>query len=170
MIFRITFSAFLLFASTAFAQTEAPALQYNQSPAMQPREVAKLQVLDKISARVTELTVKVGGQAAFGRLVITPRVCQVNPPSEAPEAAVFLEISEININSLARSTGSAMKLEPPKLIFTGWMFASSPALSTLEHPVYDVVLLGCENPGEKQEEAAPAPAPAPAAPEAAPLD
>lgn len=129
-------------------------------PATRPmvaRDLAVLQVLDKISARTTTLRVPVGGSAAFGLIVITVRSCQKELPGETPEAAAFLEISEIDINSLPRNGGAINPQVTPvqKLLFSGWMFASSPALSALEHPVYDVTVIACE---------ASAPPPAPAAP------
>lgn len=108
------------------------------------RDVAVLQVLDKVSARTTKLRIPVGSQAAFGLIVMTVRSCQIAPPSEPPEAAAFLEISEIDIHSLPRSGQIPVGLQPSKLLYTGWMFASSPALAALEHPIYDVTVIGCE--------------------------
>lgn len=113
---------------------------------MLARDIAVLQVLDKVSARTTRLRVPVNSAAAFGLIVITVRSCQVAPPSEAPEAAAFLEVSEIDINKLPRAGGQVQtgSIAPSRLLFTGWMFASSPALSALEHPTYDVTVTGCE--------------------------
>ncbi len=110
--------------------------------------VAVLQGLNKVTARVSEIDVPVGGSARFGTLDITVRRCYKAPPEETPEAAAFLEIVD-------NKPG-----EPPVTLFVGWMFASSPALSALEHPVYDVWVLDCRG------AAAPAPpgAPSPPAP------
>ena len=69
----------------------------------------------------------------FGSLSITARHCEKNPPEEAPEAAAFLEIVD------------AKPGEAPVKLFSGWMFASSPAVSALEHPVYDVWVIDCKN-------------------------
>jgi hypothetical protein len=63
--------------------------------------------------------------------VVTVRVCRKRPPEEPPESAAFLEIDERRGD------------DQPKRVFSGWMFESSPAISALEHPVYDVRLLGC---------------------------
>lgn len=166
-----------------------PALAQQQQPAapdanivtarsMLVRDVAVLQVLDKVSARTTKLRVPVNSSAAFGLIVINVRSCQVAPPSEPPEAAAFLEISEIDINRLPRSGEIPVGMQPSKLLYSGWMFASSPALAALEHPTYDVTVIGCEarvlSPadraaaGEEGVVAAPAAAPAAAAPAEAP--
>ena len=93
--------------------------------------VAVLQGLDKITARVSQIEAPVGKTVAFGGLVITVRDCEKNPPEDQPESAAFLEIDEIR-------PGEANIRR-----FSGWMFAQSPALSSLENPVYDVILLDC---------------------------
>lgn len=98
-----------------------------------PYAVAVLQGLDKITARVSTIEVRIGETAEFGSLRITPRVCDKRPPVEPPESAAFLEISD------------AKPGEARTDLFSGWMFASSPALSALEHPVYDIWVLDCRN-------------------------
>lgn len=113
-----------------------------------PEPIALLQGLDKTSARVSKFEAALNTPVRFGDLSIVVRDCEKNPPDQRPENAAFLEITELR-------TG-----EPPKLIFTGWMFSSSPALSALENPIYDVNVLDCEAPP------APPPAPAPATPAA----
>ncbi len=115
---------------------------------MVARDIAVLQILDKVSARVTTLRVPVGSSAAFGLIFVTARSCQVSPPSETPEAAAFLEISEVDVRSLSRSNGTMVPVTASttqRLLFSGWMFASSPALSALEHPTYDVTVLSCDS-------------------------
>lgn len=115
---------------------------------MVARDIAVLQILDKVSARVTTLRVPVGSSAAFGLIFVTARSCQVSPPSETPEAAAFLEISEVDVRSLSRSNGTMAPVTASttqRLLFSGWMFASSPALSALEHPTYDVTVLACDS-------------------------
>ncbi|GAB2174909.1 DUF2155 domain-containing protein [Dongia sp. agr-C8] len=98
-----------------------------------PMDTVLLQGLDKITARVSEIKVPVGGTVSFGALQITARACDKHPPEEAPEAAAFLEVVEVKPD------------EKPVQRFSGWMFASSPALSALEHPVYDLIVLDCVN-------------------------
>ena len=92
---------------------------------------AVLQGLDKITARVSNLAVAVDDIRAYGTLRITVRACRKRPPTEPPESAAYLEISD-------QKPG-----EPLVALFSGWMFASSPALNALEHAVYDVWLLDC---------------------------
>jgi hypothetical protein len=94
--------------------------------------VAVLQGLDKITARVSKFEAPIDQPVRFGSLAITVRDCRKRPPEEPPESAAFLKIDEVR-------TGENT-LVP---VFSGWMFASSPALSPLEHPVYDVWVLDC---------------------------
>jgi hypothetical protein len=148
------------FAAASLALPLAIALA---SPAAAiPMDTVLLQGLDKITARVSEIKVPVGGApVAFGALQITARACDKHPPEEAPEAAAFLEVVEVRPD------------EKPVQRFSGWMFASSPALSALEHPVYDLVVLDCVNadgstgePPAAEPDAAPGePAPAEPAPQ-----
>lgn len=122
---------------------------------MLPREIAVLQILDKVSARTTQLRVPVNTTAMFGLLVVEVKSCQSAPPSEAPESAAFLEINEIDVNSLPRSGNhAAYDFKPTqRLLYSGWMFASSPALAAMENPVYDVRVIACES---RQDAASPA--------------
>jgi len=108
------------------------------------RPVAILRALDKITARVEALEVPVDRPLKFGTLIITVHSCRVALPEETPEAAAFLDITELKPG------------EPEAVRFRGWMFASSPALSALEHPIYDLWVTGCK--------AASAPEPTPPAP------
>jgi len=107
-----------------------------------PYPVVILQGLDKITARVTTFKVPLNQTIRFGTLEIIARHCDKRPPTETPESAAFLEMWAV-------SPG-----RPTATVFRGWMFASSPALNALEHPVYDVWVLGCEAlPGEAGETA-----------------
>src|SRR6516162_3833087 len=100
--------------------------------AMISEPVALLQGLDKITARVSKFEAPVGTPVRFGTLLIRVRDCEKNPPEEPPESAAFVEIDEMRPGE-----------NTAKRLFSGWMFASSPALSALEHPVYNVNLLDC---------------------------
>lgn len=95
-----------------------------------PARGAVLQGLDKITARVSPLEIPNGEVAAFHDLRIKVSACNVRPPEEPPEAAAFIEI---------------FNGPPPgaTTLFRGWMFASSPAVSAFEHPVYDIRVLAC---------------------------
>lgn len=94
-------------------------------------EVAVLQGLDKVTARIFTFDAPLDRAVPFGTLQITVRACRKRPPEEPPESAAFLEIRD------------APREQEPKNVFSGWMFASSPALSALEHAVYDVWVLDC---------------------------
>jgi len=95
------------------------------------RTAAKLQWLDKVTARTSTFTIAVGETKTMGSLRISLRACKENPPIEPPESAAFLEVVEMKPGEQA---------EP---VFSGWMFASSPALSAMEHAIYDVWVLSC---------------------------
>ncbi|MGH7014809.1 MAG: DUF2155 domain-containing protein [Stellaceae bacterium] len=128
----------LLFALVAFAVTAAPAWAQKSQPLAGPAPVAVaavLQGLDKITARVSRFDAPIDQPVHFGTLVITVRACVKRPPEEPPETAAFLEIDEVRADANAAST---------KSVFSGWMFASSPAISALEDPVYDVNVLDCK--------------------------
>jgi len=101
-------------------------------PAAARAETAVLQGLDKITARISTFEAPVDQPARFGSLEITVRRCDKTPPEEPPESAAFLEIVDVRPDS------------PEVLLFSGWMFASSPAVSALEHPVYDVWVIDCK--------------------------
>lgn len=103
---------------------------------------AVLQGLDKVTARVSPVTAPINEPVRFGALEITVRTCLETPPTEPPESAAFLEIRELPPD------------EPPTDLFAGWMFASTPALSALEHPVYDIWVVDCAEPLEPPEDGA----------------
>ena len=135
--------------AAALIALPAAALIWGARPAAAiPMDTVLLQGLDKITARVSTIKVPVGQTVTFGALQITARACDKHPPEETPEAAAFLEVVEVKPD------------EKPVLRFSGWMFASSPALSALEHPVYDLVVLDCLNSADDTE-GAPVPDSAP---------
>jgi hypothetical protein len=94
---------------------------------------AILQGLDKVTARVSTLEAPLNTPVHFGTLEITVQRCTKAPPEDTPESSAFLVIRDIKPN------------EPPVELFRGWMMASSPALSALEHPVYDIWVKDCRN-------------------------
>lgn len=115
-------------AAMLYAPTSA--LSQGNPPSID-NEYAVLQALDKISARVSRIVTRVGEPATFGTLDISVRACRTRPPEETPENAAFLQIVD----------------NPPEeeetLAFSGWMFSSSPAVSALDHPVFDVWVVSC---------------------------
>ncbi len=96
-------------------------------------QVAIMQGLDKVTARVWTFEAPVGEIVRFGTLEISTRTCEKRPPEEPPESAAFIDIREVRPGI------------SPVNLFRGWMFASSPALSALEHAVYDVWVVDCRN-------------------------
>jgi hypothetical protein len=119
--------------TTAPPGQKAPPAATAAAPAL---SVAVLQGLDKTTARVSTVEAPIGNAVRFGTLVITARSCVKKPPEEPPDTAAFLEIDE------ARPQGE--QATDVQHLFSGWMFAESPSLSTLEHPVYDVTVLDCK--------------------------
>jgi hypothetical protein len=119
--------------------------------------VAVLQALDKIPARVKRLPVHVGQVGKFGTLSILVDACRKAPPEDSPESAAFLKITD-------------GKSDAPQTIFSGWMFASSPALSAMDHPVYDISVVDCTSdttaPASSATPTPPVPAPAAKSPPA----
>jgi hypothetical protein len=93
---------------------------------------ARLQALDKITARISTFEAPVGAAWFYGTLELTINRCAFHPPEEPPENAAFITVRDRGYDGLA-----------PKQVFSGWVFSSSPAISALEHPVYDLTLLAC---------------------------
>ena len=108
-----------------------PAWAAEERPTFHALPVAHLQAMDKVTARIWPLHVPVGQGVRFGTLDIEVANCVKRPPEEPPESGVFLTISD------QLQSGDEIQ------VFHGWMFASSPALSALEHAVYDVWLVDC---------------------------
>jgi len=107
--------------------------------------------LDKITGRTITFDAAIGETVQFGALQVTPRACYTRPPTEATNTDAFVEVDEVTLQGEI------------KRIFTGWMFASSPGLNAIEHPIYDVWLTNCAAPVETSlAEPAVHPAPAPA--------
>lgn len=96
--------------------------------------VAVFSALDKVTARTSKFEVPLNTTVQFGSLKVTPRVCYSRPPEEQPKTTSFVEVDEIQLDG------------QEKRIFTGWMFAESPGLNAVEHPVFDVWLTDCEKP------------------------
>ena len=124
-------------AGTSPAMTLALAAGLVVAPiAAHANTIAVLQGLDKTTARVSKFDAPVDQSVRFGTLVITARACVKKPPEEEPNTAAFLIIDEVR-------PGDANGVES-KRVFSGWMFASSPAISALEDPIYDINVLDCK--------------------------
>ena len=96
-------------------------------------DIAVLQGLDKVTARVSTFNAPIDATIKFGTLEIIVRKCDKRPPEETPESAAFIDVWEVRPGELTMS------------VYRGWMFASSPALAAMEHPVYDVWVLDCKD-------------------------
>ena len=92
--------------------------------------------LDKITGRIVSFEAAMGETVQFGSLKVTSRACFTRPPTEAPQTDTFVEVDEVSAG------------KDDKRIFSGWMFAASPGLHGIEHPIYDIWLTNCKGPGE----------------------
>jgi len=121
--FLVAVAALALAASTAPVRAER-----------MENAVAVFAALDKVTAQISRLEVPLNETVQFGALKVTPRVCYSRAPTERPKTTSYVEIDEIQLDG------------QEKLIFGGWMFAESPGLNAVEHPVFDVWLTGCARP------------------------
>lgn len=122
--------------------------------------------LDKTTGRIINFDVAIDETVQFGALQVTPRVCNTRPQTETPQTTSFVEVDELILKPEPRhearpEPAKADGKQEAKRIFSGWMFAASPGLHGVEHPVYDVWLVDCK--GGKEI----APPPSAAAPDAA---
>jgi hypothetical protein len=124
-----------LAASIGAAAAQTPPQPGNSNlrpiPDAPGERVAELQGLDKVTARTQRFYAPVGRATRFGTLEITVADCLVNVPEAPPESVAYLTIVD-------HKPGQA-----EKKLFAGWMFASTPSLSALDHGVYDVRVLAC---------------------------
>jgi hypothetical protein len=95
-------------------------------------KIAVFSALDKVTARISKIEAPLNQTVEFGSLRVTPRVCYSRPSTERPKTTSFVEVREVQLD------GKEQKL------FSGWMFAESPALNAVEHPVFDVWLSDCK--------------------------
>ena len=97
-------------------------------------QTAVFAALDKVTARISPLNAGLNTSETFGALKVVARACYSRGPTEPPKTSAFVEIDEVMLDGSTRR------------IFTGWMFAESPGLNALEHPVFDLWLTECANP------------------------
>jgi hypothetical protein len=88
--------------------------------------------LDKITGRITSFDVAIEETVQFGALRVTPHACFSRPPTETPRTDAFIDVDEVTLQGEVRR------------VFTGWMFATSPGLHAVEHPIYDIWLTDCK--------------------------
>ena len=113
-----------------------------------------LRALDKITGRSTDFEMLVGEPKVYGSLRIDLQTCFQTPPEEPPESAAFIKVTTANTTQVqtmaeprdlteAELQASEDEEEAAEVRFSGWMFASSPGLNALEHPVYDIWVIAC---------------------------
>jgi len=99
--------------------------------------IAEFTGLDKITGQIRTFDVLIDETVQFGALQLTPRVCYSRPPTEPPRTTTFVEVDEVTLDRKIQR------------IFTGWMFAGSPGLNAVDHPIYDVWLTNCKTSSEE---------------------
>jgi len=130
----------------ASADTIEPASTYSQ------KDTALLRALDKITGRSTDFEMKVGEPKVYGSLRVDLDVCFQKPPEEPPESVAFLRITsatskQVQTMAVPRDLNeeelAVTESDEAEVRFSGWMFASTPGLNALEHPVYDIWVIHC---------------------------
>lgn len=118
----------------------------------QQHDTVMLRALDKITGRSTDFEMLIGEPKVYGSLRIDLKTCYQTPPEEPPESAAFLKITSATSKQvqtmaeprdLTEEETTVSEAEDADVRFSGWMFASSPGLSALEHPVYDIWVIAC---------------------------
>jgi hypothetical protein len=107
--------------------------------------IAAFTGLDKITGRITSFDVYIDETVQYGALQLTPRACYTRPATETQRTSVFLEVDQVSLK------GGTQR------VFTGWMFADSPALNAIDHPVYDIWLVDCKQQSDTPPPDQPAP-------------
>ncbi len=124
----MTFNQAAFGLAVVFALTTPAAAERIKNP------IALFSGLDKITGVTTNFEVPVGTDKSFGSFIVKPSVCFSRPITEEPKTAAFVQVD------VKDSGGKLMR------IFSGWMFAESPGLNAVEHPIFDVWLTGCKDP------------------------
>ncbi len=135
LIFTVLFSL-SSFAQDATAPSETSSeneLTVNKTDPSRFYNVAIIQGLNKTTAKTSNLEMRIGDKIHFGQISIIAHKCWQAPLEQKPESKILVEVLESKNN------------EAEKRIFYGWMFASSPSISGLEHPIYDLTAIGCKN-------------------------
>ncbi len=132
---RLTIKAFTKLAAGAAFTCSALLIGKIDAQAQRvTNKVAVFSALDKVTARIRKLEIPIDETVRFGSLKVTPRACYSSPPESRPKTSTFVQVDEVFLNG------------DEKRIFSGWMFAESPALNAVEHPVFDVWLTRCGEP------------------------
>jgi len=144
-----SFFAFLLFCTTVMTATSTLSQTASDNDDVENLvgTAVVLRTLDKVTATTKDYTVKIGETLEYGNLSIKAEHCEKKPPTEIPETYAFLQIKETLLNGHGEIADASSDVEDgQKTIFSGWMFASDPAISALDHRVYDVWVIDCKVP------------------------
>lgn len=135
--FLVASAVLALASSAAVAPTAKPVKHLAPAKPVGPLTLI-MRGLDKITGRPTTLLVPIGKSVQFATLTISARYCYSTPSTETPETAAFVQIEDHRPD------------QPARRVFSGWMYASSPGLNGMEHPLYDVWVITCKAvaPGE----------------------
>jgi hypothetical protein len=122
-------------AAPAAGSPAQPDVAQDTTPAPPPQGGTQLLLrgLDKITGRPTNITAPIGKPVHFATLTITARYCYSTPASETPETTAFVQIEDHRPE------------QPSRSVFSGWMYGSTPGLNGVEHPLYDVWVISCNN-------------------------
>ncbi len=149
MFFRVLYASGLCVALSAIALAQTAT---QSAPSYSQYETANLRALDKITGRSTDFEIRVDEPKVFGSLRIDLQVCFQTPPEEPPESVAFLKVrtaatKQVQTMAIPRDlTDDERALtegDDAETRFSGWMFASSPGLHALQHPVYDIWVINC---------------------------
>ena len=137
IVLFLIFAATLIHCNISFATSESESkvqeeLPLEESDSARYTKKALIQTLNKINARTEQLEIVVGNKIQFGKLDILLHKCWKSPSYEAPENKMLIEIF---------NRGTSKKVR--ERIFFGWIFSSSPSISGLEHPIYDITAIKC---------------------------
>ena len=119
-------AAAVLWPMAAAAQPAPGAM--SPPDAWRPGTTADLVLLEKVRAQPSAVSVRAGQSTTIGTLTVAVKSCVTRPPDLPQNAAAFIEATD--------SRGSAP-------VFRGWILSNTPAVSQLEHPIYDLRLIAC---------------------------
>lgn len=109
--------------------------QINNMTSSRFKQIAEIQILNKNTAKTQIANIKAGESFRYGNIIITSHRCWQAPLTQKPDSKILLEVDEINLKNENETNN----------IFLGWMIASSPSISGLEHPIYDITALNCKD-------------------------
>jgi len=111
-------------------------IKYKEEKATNNNEVVTVEIraLDKITAIISTLHIKIGEEKKFGNLNIKPLKCKISDMDQSPDTIAYLQVTDVSI-----------KNNDQVYVFNGWIFASSPSLKPIDHAIYDLWLVGCSN-------------------------